>query len=123
MGIQSNDDGSVTLFHWGDSETYRNLAVVRLNVDGSYRGGVCLSNSANGPAIFRQMIEPVVGQMDAIASWLQKREGLQLSASTHAHISTKDACIQRTQRMREAVSNIQGDTAQQPSSATTYNKP
>jgi CubicO group peptidase (beta-lactamase class C family) len=111
MGVQTNLDGSKTIFHWGDSETYRNLAAVRVDENNAYKGVVCLSNSVNGPAVFRQMIEPVVGNIEPIVDWLNKRERFSLSISSFAQTDTKHTNIARTQTMRGAVDALKDDQA------------
>ncbi|MDF1678073.1 MAG: serine hydrolase [Legionellaceae bacterium] len=102
IGIQTNADGSKAVFHWGDAETFRHLAVVRVSEDNSYEGVVCLSNSANGPAIFRQIAEPVVGSIKPITDWLIKRENLPLSH----HAPAESAGISRTQSMKGAIDKL-----------------
>ncbi|MDF1683122.1 MAG: serine hydrolase [Legionellaceae bacterium] len=107
VGIQNNSDGSKTLFHWGDCETFRNLATVRLETDGAYQGVVCLTNSENGPGIFRQLAEPIVGNITAIATWLRGRESLNISAESYVtSISNHAEC---TQSMREQLQAIKSE--------------
>ena len=109
MGIQENEDGSMTAFHWGDSETFRNLTAIRLEQDGAYKGVVCFTNSMNGPAIFRQVAEPVVGSITPVATWLSKREKLPVSVN----VSTRNEDVvhnaARTQTMRVAISEMKSD--------------
>ncbi|MCH9717270.1 MAG: serine hydrolase [Gammaproteobacteria bacterium] len=105
MGIQDNSDGSKTLFHWGDSETFRNLVVSRVEEDGSYKGVVCLTNSANGAAVFRQISEPIVGNIEPISVWLRERE--KLNVSNVSFSTTAEApYIQHTQSMREQLQTM-----------------
>lgn len=73
IGIQTNADGSRVAFHWGDNGTGRNLAAINLTTG---KAIVCLTNSANGPAAFRTIAEPVVGDLSPISQWLSKREDL-----------------------------------------------
>ncbi|MDX2345773.1 MAG: serine hydrolase [Legionella sp.] len=121
MGIQNNKDGSKTLFHWGDSETFRNLATLRIEEDGSYKGVVCLTNSADGAAIFRQVSEPIVGDNGPISVWLRKREKLNVSkASFSTTVESPD-----TQYMREQLQAIKSEekNLDSSSSAETSNTP
>jgi len=111
MGIQSNKDGSKTLFHWGDSETFRNLIALRLEKDGSYKGVVCLTNSTNGPAIFKQVTEPVVGSIEVIATWLKLREKLPLSTVSFTSNDDVGSNILRTQEMREQLEAMKPEEA------------
>jgi CubicO group peptidase (beta-lactamase class C family) len=99
IGIQENEDGSKTLFHWGDSETFRNLIALRLAKDGSYQGVVCLTNSAHGPAVFRQISEPIVGSIEPIATWLRTREKLNVSAASFTTRAEEQGMC-HTNRMR-----------------------
>lgn len=78
IGLQQNTDGSITAFHWGDCETFRNFAAVRLDNDILTQGIVVLSNSANGPAVFSAIVEPVVGDISPIANWLSMRENFNM---------------------------------------------
>ena len=106
IGIQSNKDGSKTLFHWGDSETFRNLATIRLETDGSFNGVVCLTNTTNGPAVFRQVAEPIVGNIEPIATWLRKREKLNVRVESFV-VSAE----QHTQNMKEQLKAIKAEGA------------
>lgn len=74
IGLQKNTDGSTTAFHWGDgSGTCRNFAAINLSTN---QAVACFTNSANGPLVFRQICEPVVGNLSAVSQWLTVREGL-----------------------------------------------
>lgn len=73
IGLQRNPDGSFIAFHWGDNKTGRNLAAINLKTNEAV---VCLTNSANGPAAFLAIAEPVVGDLSVTSQWLSKREGL-----------------------------------------------
>lgn len=74
IGLQNNSDGSMTAFHWGDgSGTCRNFAAINLSTN---QAVACLTNSANGPAAFKQLCEPVVGDLTAVSQWLSQRENL-----------------------------------------------
>ncbi|HAT9878649.1 TPA: serine hydrolase, partial [Legionella pneumophila subsp. pneumophila] len=75
IGIQKNTDGTRIAFHWGDNGTGRNLAAINLTTDEAV---VCLTNSENGPAVFREIAEPIVGDLSAIGQWLSIREDLPL---------------------------------------------
>ena len=75
IGIQKNTDGTRIAFHWGDNGTGRNLAAINLTTDEAV---VCLTNSENGPAVFREIAEPIVGDLSAIGQWLSIREELPL---------------------------------------------
>ncbi|HAT9167729.1 TPA: serine hydrolase, partial [Legionella pneumophila subsp. pneumophila] len=59
----------------GDNGTGRNLATINLTTDEAV---VCLTNSENGPAVFREIAEPIVGDLSAIGQWLSIREELPL---------------------------------------------
>ena len=109
MGLQENEDGSKTLFHWGDSETFRNLATIRLETDGSYNGVVCLTNSTHGPSIFRQVTEPVIGSIEVIATWLKLREKLPLSTASFTSSDEVGRHISRTQEMREQLEAMKSE--------------
>lgn len=77
IGLQKNSNGSLTAFHWGDgSGTCRNLAAINLDTN---QAVVCLTNSANGPSIFRQLCEPIVGSLAPVSQWLAMREKLPIS--------------------------------------------
>lgn len=90
IGIQRCDNDSIIVFHWGDSETFRNFAAVRLNPDQSHQAIVCLTNSANGSMVFRQVAEPIVGDLTPTLEWLSRREQLAIQATPPAKlISTK----------------------------------
>lgn len=65
IGLQTKADGSRIAFHWGDNGTGRNLAAINLTTGESI---VCLTNSANGPAAFRAIAEPVVGKNQTCCS-------------------------------------------------------
>ena len=73
IGLQTTKDGSTIAFHWGDNATYRAFAAINLNIN---EAAVCLTNSTNGPRIFRPTVEPVVGDLNAVSEWLSRREGL-----------------------------------------------
>lgn len=73
IGLQTNDDGHRVAFHWGDNGTGQNFAAINLTTGNTI---VCLTNSANGPAAFRAIAEPVVGDLSAVSQWLSKRESL-----------------------------------------------
>lgn|GEM_PF-493812 len=121
VGLQVNQDGSKTMFHWGDCETFRNLATVRLETDGSYQGVVCLTNSENGPGIFRQVVEPIVGNITAIATWLRGREKLNISAESYVtRISTHAEC---TRNMREQLQAIKSEGATTDETTENIEKP
>jgi hypothetical protein len=76
IGLQANADGSQVAFHWGDNGSGRNLAAINLNTGQAI---VCLTNSANGPAAFQAVAEPIVGDLHAISQWLSIREDLPMS--------------------------------------------
>jgi len=74
IGLQKNTDGSTTAFHWGDgSGTCRNFAAINLSTN---QAVACFTNSANGPLVFRQICEPIVGNLSTVSHWLTIREGL-----------------------------------------------
>jgi len=75
MGLQTADNGDPIAFHWGDNETSRAFTAINLRTNEAV---ACFTNSANGPAIFRQIAEPVVGDLSPICQWLSQREGLNL---------------------------------------------
>lgn len=73
IGLQKSNTGSLTAFHWGDAnQTCRNFMAINLETN---QATACFTNSANGPAIFRQIAEPIVGNLDAACEWLYTREG------------------------------------------------
>lgn len=82
IGLQKASDGGVIAFHWGDNETCRNFAALKLNVDGTYQTVACFANSANGSRVFRQVCEPIVGDLTAVANWLTLREHLEINQPT-----------------------------------------
>lgn len=73
MGLQTADTGDMIAFHWGDNETSRAFTAINLRTN---EAAVCFTNSANGPALFRDIVEPVVGNLDVVSQWLSTREGL-----------------------------------------------
>ena len=73
IGIQQTSDGRRVAFHWGDNDTGRNFAAIDLV---SKQSVVCLTNSANGPSVFQDIVEPVVGSIAPVAQWLSGSEGL-----------------------------------------------
>lgn len=79
IGICSAKDGRKVAFHWGDGETVRNFTALDLNSNNSV---VCLTNSVNGPKIFREVAEPIVGDISPIAEWLAKRENLPIPTTS-----------------------------------------
>lgn len=82
IGLQRNPDGSLIAFHWGDNGSGRNLAAINLSTKEAV---VCLTNSANGPAAFRIIAEPVVGDLSATSQWLSLREGLPMNQRATAN--------------------------------------
>lgn len=78
IGIQTNPDGSKIAFHWGDNVTFRGFAAMDLQTK---KGVVCLTNSQNGPLMFRQVAEPVVGNLTPVSQWLTHREQLNLNTT------------------------------------------
>lgn len=91
IGLQKNPNGSLTAFHWGDnSGTCRNFAAINLSTN---QAVVCLTNSANGPSLFRRLCEPIVGSLAPVLQWLAIREKLPIdrhpkSAQERAHQET-----------------------------------
>lgn len=80
IGLQKNPDGSTTAFHWGDgSGTCRNFAAINLSTN---QAVACLTNSANGPSVFRDVCEPIVGDISAVSEWLSLREQLPMIPKT-----------------------------------------
>ena len=73
MGLLTADNGDRIAFHWGDNETARAFAATNLRTGEAV---AIFANSANGPSIFRQVAEPVVGNIQAICQWLGPREKL-----------------------------------------------
>lgn len=74
IGLQKNSGGTMTAFHWGDNRgTCRNFAAINLDTNKSV---ACFTNSANGPAAFKQICEPIVGDLSVVSQWLAKRENL-----------------------------------------------
>lgn len=73
MGLQTTPNGPAIAFHWGDINTNRAFTAVNLETNAAT---VCLTNSANGPRVFRQIAEPVVGNLNVVSDWLSRREGL-----------------------------------------------
>ncbi|ARB93000.1 hypothetical protein A6J40_12795 [Legionella longbeachae] len=82
IGLQYNPDDSFIAFHWGDNGTGRNLAAINLTTEEAV---VCLTNSANGPAAFRAIAEPVVGDLSVTSQWLSLREGLPMNKNIRAN--------------------------------------
>ncbi|MBS0287555.1 MAG: beta-lactamase family protein [Proteobacteria bacterium] len=79
IGLQKNSDGSVTAFHWGDgSGTCRNFAAINLSTN---QAVTCFTNSANGPMVFRQICEPIIGDLSIVSHWLSLRENLPFAIS------------------------------------------
>ena len=76
MGLQTADNGDTIAFHWGDNETSRAFTAINLQTNEAV---VCFTNSAHGPRIFREIAEPVVGNLNPVSDWLTKREGLEVS--------------------------------------------
>ncbi|CDZ77114.1 Esterase EstB [Legionella massiliensis] len=73
IGLQKNPDGSMVAFHWGDNNTCRNFAAINLATN---QAAVCLTNSANGPALFKTVIEARIGaDLSPTCDWLFRREG------------------------------------------------
>ena len=79
IGLQTAANGDTIAFHWGDNEIYRAFTAINLQTD---KAAVCFTNSANGPAIFRQLVEPVVGDIQGISEWLSNRENLNIQRIT-----------------------------------------
>ncbi|CEG57865.1 serine hydrolase domain-containing protein [Legionella fallonii] len=82
IGLQHNKDGSFTAFHWGDNQTCRNFTAVNLSTNQSI---TCLTNSANGPAIFQKIAEPIVGDLSATCQWLYSREGFKFDVDVKSN--------------------------------------
>lgn len=76
IGLQTNEHGETIAFHWGDVETNRSFAAINLTTQ---KAVACFTNSANGPRIFQDVSEPVVGDMKYISQWLSQREGLEIN--------------------------------------------
>lgn len=94
MGLQTADNGDIIAFHWGDNETSRAFTAINLRTNEAV---ACFTNSANGPAIFQQVAEPVVGDIDAICQWLSQRELLPLNKTAlyrNAVADTRDVGAQ-----------------------------
>jgi CubicO group peptidase (beta-lactamase class C family) len=72
MGLQTADNGDPIGFHWGDNETSRAFTAINLRTNETV---VCFTNSANGPMVFKQIAEPVVGDISPTTRWLFTREG------------------------------------------------
>jgi len=82
IGLQTTEKGTVA-FHWGDVNTNRAFCAVNLTTSDSV---VCLTNSANGPAIFKQVAEPIVGDLSPALIWLRLRENLPIELSPETKI-------------------------------------
>lgn len=91
IGLQTNADGRSVAFHWGDNGTGRNLAAINLNTG---KAIVCLTNSANGPAAFQAIAEPIVGDLHAISQWLSIREDLPMGKGMAAASPIKQQLLQ-----------------------------
>lgn len=65
-GIQDADDGPI-YWHWGDNDTYRNLAAFSQNQD---IGFVYFTNSQNGLKIANNIASIVLGDMGPTVIWL-----------------------------------------------------
>lgn len=70
--------GNTIAFHWGDNITSRSFAAINLRTN---QAAMCFTNSANGPSVFQQIVEPVVGSIYPVAEWLSHREGLPFQCS------------------------------------------
>ncbi|VVC75447.1 Beta-lactamase [Aquicella siphonis] len=69
IGLQQTDQGTIA-FHWGDVNTNRSFCAINLKTGNAV---VCLTNSANGPSIFKQVAESVVGDLSPALNWLKGR--------------------------------------------------
>ena len=88
MGLQTADNRDPIAFHWGDNETSRAFTAINLRTNEAV---VCFTNSANGPSVFQQIAEPVVGSLTPVSQWLSRREGLVFAedrVSHDAHLTT-----------------------------------
>lgn len=75
IGLQTTEGGSTIAFHWGDNYSYRAFTAINLT---THEAAVCLTNSTNGPRIFRQATEHNVGNLDHVSEWLSGREDLEI---------------------------------------------
>jgi hypothetical protein len=98
VGLQTNADGSRVAFHWGDNGTGCNLAAINLTTGEAV---VCLTNSANGPAAFRAIAEPVVGDLSPISHWLSKREDLPMGKKANPVQDIKQRLQEQKQKTTE----------------------
>lgn len=79
IGLQKNKDGSMVAFHWGDgNNTCRNFAALNLTTN---QAVVCLTNSENGPTVFKKIAEPIVGDLSPVCQWLFPREKFTLDTT------------------------------------------
>ena len=82
MGLQTTDNGDPIAFHWGDNETSRAFTAINLRTNEAV---ACFTNSANGPSVFQQIAEPVVGSLTPVSQWLSRREGLVFAEDRVSH--------------------------------------
>ncbi|RUR11612.1 serine hydrolase [Legionella sp. km772] len=82
MGLQTADNGDPIAFHWGDNETSRAFTAINLRTNEAV---VCFTNSENGPSVFQQIAEPVVGSLTPVSQWLSRREGLIFAEDRVSH--------------------------------------
>ena len=74
IGLQKTPDGKYVAFHWGgDNQTGCNFAAYNPETE---KAVVIITNSNQGPRVFTEVAEPVVGDVRAISQWLSHREGL-----------------------------------------------
>jgi CubicO group peptidase (beta-lactamase class C family) len=117
MGLQTADNGEPIAFHWGDNETSRAFTAINLRTNEAV---ACFTNSANGPSVFQQIAEPVVGSLTPVSQWLSRREGLIFAEDRVNHdaqlTTTPKTTGQYKDKMQEIIKSEPGYMASTESS-------
>jgi hypothetical protein len=122
MGLQTADNGNTIAFHWGDNETSRAFTAINLRTNEAV---ACFTNSANGPSVFQQIAEPVVGSLTPVSQWLSLREGLVFAEDRVSHdvqLTTTPKTEQYKDKMRKIRTSQPGNMALEPSEANEREK-
>lgn len=123
IGLQTAANGDTIAFHWGDNEIYRAFTAINLQTN---KAAVCFTNSANGPAIFRQLVEPVVGDIQGISEWLSSRENLNIQLitdSTETRVDPKTTLDYKTNFMQIKQSTSETKTTDLDQADDTQSSP
>lgn len=120
MGLQTGDNGDPIAFHWGDNETSRAFTAINLRTNEAV---ACFTNSANGPAVFRQVAELIVGSIEPITTWLRNREKLNVSVESFTSRSDEERSIQCARNMKGALEAIKSEEIDLSVSSPTVNTP